>query len=98
MDESDQVKSRNEGGEWKIPPLPARWIMKHDFHVGGMSALDIRGHPHHLRLGGNPAIFLYGLDVPGWLVKLTTDASASDARLTRPPSLTLQYAQITYKP
>jgi Transcriptional regulator, AbiEi antitoxin, Type IV TA system/Transcriptional regulator, AbiEi antitoxin N-terminal domain len=60
--------------EWKIPLLSAQWIMKHDFHVGGMTALDLRGYSHYLRLGGNPPIYLYGQDVPGWLLKLKTDA------------------------
>jgi len=59
---------------WKIPLLSAQWIMGHDFHVGGLSALSLRGHSHYLQLGGGARIYLYGPDIPDWLVKLQTDA------------------------
>ncbi|MER8792497.1 type IV toxin-antitoxin system AbiEi family antitoxin [Mesorhizobium sp. M0983] len=70
--------SRGESSEarsgWKIPLLSAQWLMGYGFHVGGMSALDLRGHAHYLRLGDAPSIYLYGEDVPDWLMKLDTDA------------------------
>lgn len=59
---------------WKIPLLSAQWLMKHAFHVGGPSALSLRGHAHYLRLGSDPVIYLYGGDIPAWLLNLRTDA------------------------
>lgn len=66
--------SSNARSGWKIPLLSAQWLMEYGFHVGGISALDLRGHAHYLRLGANPAIYLYGEDIPDWLVGLDTDA------------------------
>ncbi|MCV9966807.1 type IV toxin-antitoxin system AbiEi family antitoxin [Pararhizobium sp. BT-229] len=59
---------------WKIPLLSAQWIMGHAFHVGGLSALGLRGHSHYLQLGGDTRVYLYGSDIPDWLMTLTTDA------------------------
>lgn len=59
---------------WKMSVLSAQWLMKYDFHVGGTSALTLRGHTHYLRLGGDFALYLYGSDTPSWLLKLQTDA------------------------
>lgn len=59
---------------WKIPLLSAQWIMGHEFHVGGTSALSVRGHAHYLPLGGGFVLYLYGRDIPAWLLKLRTDA------------------------
>lgn len=59
--------------EWKLPLLSAQWIMGHKFHVGGMSALKLRGHLHYLQLGEDTPIHLYGADTPLWLAKLRTD-------------------------
>ncbi|MEI9425628.1 type IV toxin-antitoxin system AbiEi family antitoxin domain-containing protein [Mesorhizobium sp. Cs1299R1N1] len=59
---------------WKIPLLSAQWIMGHNFHVGGASALSLRGHAHYLKLGGDSEVYLYGQDIPPWLIKLRTDA------------------------
>lgn len=60
---------------WKIPLLSAIWLMQHKFHVGGASALALRGHSHYLALGGDFALFLYGSDIPTWLSKLRTNAT-----------------------
>ena len=59
---------------WKIPLLSAQWLMGYGFHLGGMSALDLRGHSHYLRLGDDLDVYLYGNDVPDWLLKLETNA------------------------
>lgn len=59
---------------WKIPLLSALWLMRHRFHVGGTSALSLRGHTHYLPLGGGFALYLYGSDIPAWLSRLHTDA------------------------
>lgn len=66
--------SREAASGWKIPLLSAQWIMGHRFHVGGTSALSLHGHSHYLQLGGDAAIYLYGSDIPPWLVKLQTEA------------------------
>lgn len=66
--------SREAATGWKIPLLSAQWIMGHGFHVGGTSALSLHGHSHYLQLGGDAAIYLYGSDIPTWLVELQTDA------------------------
>lgn len=59
---------------WKIPLLSAQWIMGHAFHVGGVTALGLRGHSHYLQLGGDTRVYLYGSDIPDWLLTVTTDA------------------------
>lgn len=59
---------------WKIPLLSAQWIMGQDFHIGGMTALNLQGHSHYLELGRDPAVYLYGTNIPAWLAKLRTDA------------------------
>jgi hypothetical protein len=59
---------------WKIPLLSAIWLMRHKFHVGGASALSLRGHSHYLSLSGEFVLCLYGSDIPLWLSKLHTDA------------------------
>jgi hypothetical protein len=59
---------------WKIPLLSAQWIMGHAFHVGGPTALGLRGHSHYLQLGGDTRVYLYGSDIPDWLMTLRTDA------------------------
>ena len=37
--------------DWKLAMLSAQWIMRYDFHVGGMTALSLEGHSHYLGLG-----------------------------------------------
>ncbi|WP_245475191.1 type IV toxin-antitoxin system AbiEi family antitoxin domain-containing protein [Bradyrhizobium sp. Leo121] len=34
----------------------------------------LQGHAHYLQLGSDPVIYLYGADVPAWLLKLRVDA------------------------
>lgn len=59
---------------WKISLLSAQWIMGNAFHVGGLTALGLRGHTHYLQLGGDTRVYLYGFDIPDWLMTLTSDA------------------------
>lgn len=59
--------------EWKLPLLSAQWIMGYRFHVGSLSALQLRGHQHYLQLGEERPISLYGADTPLWLTRLQTD-------------------------
>jgi hypothetical protein len=35
---------------------------------------SIAGHSHYLQLGGDTRVYLYGSDIPDWLMTLTTDA------------------------
>ncbi|MEJ5083323.1 AbiEi antitoxin N-terminal domain-containing protein [Ochrobactrum sp. MYb379] len=58
----------------KIPLLSAVWLMRHEFHVGGASSLNLRGHTHYLSFGSEFVLYLYGSDIPTWLSKLRTDA------------------------
>lgn len=61
-------------GGWKIPLLSAVWLMQHKFHIGGASALSLRGHAHYLSFAGAFDLYLYGSDIPSWLPRLRTDA------------------------
>ncbi|MGX1100499.1 hypothetical protein ACSSVZ_004561 [Amorphus sp. MBR-141] len=54
---------------WDTVLLSLQQIMKHDIHLGGVSALELAGHAHYLSLGGTPRLHLYG-DVPSWLTRL----------------------------
>ena len=59
--------------DWKICLLSLQHIMRHDFHVGGTTALHLQGYDHYLRLGGNAPVWVYG-KVPAWLPRLPLDA------------------------
>ncbi|MCL2716977.1 MAG: type IV toxin-antitoxin system AbiEi family antitoxin [Alphaproteobacteria bacterium] len=48
--------------------------MEYGFHLGGMSALYLRGYTHYVRLGGGFDLYLFGSDIPSWLGKLEMDA------------------------
>lgn len=56
---------------WQIPLLSLQWIMDQRVHLGGQSALELRGHVHYLSLGSQERVYLYG-DVPSWLNRLPT--------------------------
>ena len=60
--------------DWKTCILSMQHIMTHDLHVGGTTALGEQGHAHYLRLGESAPVWVYGANVPNWLVKLPTDA------------------------
>ena len=53
---------------WQIPLLSLQWIMNHDVHLGGESALALAGDMHYLPLEHDP-VHTYG-DVPSWLRRL----------------------------
>jgi len=57
--------------DWQLPLLSIQWIMEHDVHMGGPSALGLHGLAHYLPLGGGERIYLYG-EVPSWLARLPT--------------------------
>ncbi|MGX1101286.1 type IV toxin-antitoxin system AbiEi family antitoxin domain-containing protein [Amorphus sp. MBR-141] len=58
---------------WDSVLLSLQRVMKHDVHLGGVSALELAGHAHYLPLGGTPQVHVYG-DVPSWLRRLPSDA------------------------
>ena len=55
--------------DWQLPLLSIQWIMGHDVHLGGLSALGFHGLAHYLPLGGGERVYLYG-EVPSWLARL----------------------------
>jgi hypothetical protein len=59
--------------DWQAVLLSLQWILEKDVHLGGLSALEARGHIHYLSLGGPSRVYLYG-DVPSWLRRLPIDA------------------------
>jgi len=59
--------------DWRIAVLSAQTIMNYQFHVGGRTALALRGHVHYLTLGGTEKIFVYG-DTPRWLTSLPSNS------------------------
>ena len=54
---------------WQAPLLSLQWIMNHDVHLGGESALELAGFSHYLALGHKTRVHTYG-DVPSWLRRL----------------------------
>lgn len=61
--------------DWKTCLLSMQHIMGYKLHVGGTTALGLQGHSHYLRLGSNSPVWVYGDDIPNWLVKLPLNAS-----------------------
>lgn len=60
--------------DWQILVLSLQRIMAYPVHVGGMTALQLAGYTHYLRLGGDEPVFLYSEDMPAWVRKLPTKA------------------------
>ncbi|WP_259664016.1 type IV toxin-antitoxin system AbiEi family antitoxin [Rhizobium bangladeshense] len=58
--------------DWRIAVMSAQTIMEYQFHVGGRTALGLRGHMHFLALGSAEKIFIYG-NAPRWLANLPTN-------------------------
>ena len=55
---------------WRRLVLSLQRIMNYNVHVGGRTALSLRGLEHYLSLGAEAApVYLYG-DVPSWLARL----------------------------
>ena len=69
--------------EWKACLLSLQHIMKRNLHVGGMSALDEQGYSHYLPLGETAPVWVYGADIPKWLVRLPLNGKV----ITRKPTL-----------
>jgi hypothetical protein len=60
--------------DWKSLVLSLQRVMNYRIHVGGMTALRLRGHAHYLRLSGKEPVFLYGERMPAWINKVPTNA------------------------
>ncbi len=67
---------------WKICLLSVQHIMGHKVHVGGTTALALKGHAHYLSLGETDTVWLYGNDIPNWLHKLPLDAKLKTRKLS----------------
>lgn len=68
--------------DWKTCLLSMQHIMDYKLHVGGMSALGLRGHSHYLRLGSEGNVWVYGNDIPNWLAKLPLNAALETRSLS----------------
>ncbi len=85
-------ESRSKQVDWKVCLISMQHIMRHDVHVGGMTALFQQGYEHHLRLGGNAPVWVYGEAIPNWLQKLPLDAPVTtrNTSLFSNPGLALE--------
>jgi hypothetical protein len=77
-------KSRPEDHiDWKACLLSMQHIMKRSLHLGSVSALAQQGYSHYLPLGETAQVWVYGADIPSWLVKLPLNGKVT----TRKPTL-----------
>jgi len=60
--------------DWQILVLSLQRLMAYPVHVGGMTALQLAGYTHYLRLGGSEPVFLYSEEIPAWVSKVPTKA------------------------
>ncbi len=67
---------------WKACLVSLQHIMKRDLHLGGISALAQLGYSHYLPLGESAQVWVYGADIPTWLVKLPLNAKITTRKLT----------------
>jgi len=57
---------------WQSMVYTLQAVMKTDFVVGGLSALELKGYSHYIPISKNETVHLYGNDkLPGWVNKLT---------------------------
>lgn len=65
------------GLRWDMAVISAQRVEPRSFYVGGMTALELLGHGHFARLGGDREVHLYDPNntIPSWLAKLPTDAT-----------------------
>ena len=68
--------------DWKTCLLSMQHIMEYKLHVGGMTALGLRGHRHYVPMGDNTPVWVYGDDIPNWLAKLPLNASLQTRSLS----------------
>jgi hypothetical protein len=60
--------------DWQVVVASMHEVMAIDFHVGGMTALELHGHGHYLAPGGKQRVELCAENLPGWLGKIETNA------------------------
>ena len=65
-----QVLPPDAAADWMVPLLSAQRIMGYDIHVGGPTALSLRGHSHYLPLEADETVYLYSDEMPRWLSRL----------------------------
>lgn len=63
--------------DWQSCVLSMQHIMGYPIHVGGMTALALQGYRHHLALGDNYPVWLYGSAIPNWVKKLSLNAQVA---------------------
>ena len=68
--------------EWRNCLLSIQHIMGHKVHIGGATALALKGYSHYLPLSGNASIWLYGQKVPNWLSKLSLNAQIIERNIS----------------
>lgn len=68
--------------EWKACLLSMQHIMKRKLHIGGVSALAQQGYTHYLPLGESAQVWVYGVDIPKWLVRLPLNGKVITRKLT----------------
>lgn len=56
--------------QWRVVVRSLQHIMGYSSVVGGRTALEEQGFGHYLKLGGEPAVHLYGERHPTWLKRL----------------------------
>lgn len=64
----------DEPHDWRIALLSAHGLMGHELHVGGFTALALRGHEHYLSLG-EEHVYVHSDAPPKWLRELDLDAT-----------------------
>ena len=69
---SAESSDRVSAVPWPVAVVSMQRIMGYDFHVGGVSALQMLGHVHHLPLGSEQTLHLYG-ETPSWLKRISLD-------------------------
>lgn len=61
---------------WQSVVYALQAILKTDFVIGGITALELQGFGHYLSLSGNQIIHLFGDDrLPGWVNELIPEVS-----------------------
>lgn len=68
--------------DWRACLLSLQHIIKRNLHVGGTTALAEQGYSHYLPLGQTPPVWVYGSDIPNWLVKLPLNCKVRTRKLT----------------
>jgi len=69
--------------DWRACLMSLQHIMKRSLHVGGTTALAEQGYSHYLPMGQTPPLWVYGSDIPNWLLKLPLNRKVT----TRKPTL-----------